>query len=202
MEKLVRLPTDEPKIVVLYLQWLYTFALPHPKFKQRGVWESLVELYVFGEKVQDDTLKNRIVDIFITGWTHASDCRWLSYAYTRLSEDAAETTPLRRLVVDLFAYGDLTGVMFAEEKDNLSKEACFEITMAMLKKGESLGRRALYLADCCSYHEHEAPAVEELAVEAPAVEESAVEAPSVETADVSVRYQLVLPITWLTGETH
>lgn len=181
-ENLVRLPTLKPKIVELYLQWLYTSALPHPKLKQRGVWEILVELYVLGEKIQDDTLKNVIVELFITGRKHVSGCRWLSYAHTRLSEDAAENTPLRRLVVDLVVYGDVTGSDFEEEKDNFSKEACFEITLALLKKRELLVSRAPYSTDRCSYHVHEAPAVE--------------------TIDISVRYQLILPITWLTGETH
>lgn len=181
-ENLVRLPTEKPKIVELYLQWLYTFVLPYPKLKPRGVWENLVELYLLGEKVQDQTLKNMIIDIFVTGWKYTSGCRWLSYAHTRLSEDAADNTSLRRLVIDLFVYGDVTSKAFEEEKENFSKEACFEITMAMLKKGESLYRRAPYFADRCTYHVHEAPAVE--------------------TIEISVRYQLILPITWLTGETN
>ncbi|KAI4132095.1 MAG: hypothetical protein LQ347_002704 [Umbilicaria vellea] len=163
-ENLVRLPTEKPKIVELYLQWLYTFVLPYPKLKPRGVWENLVELYLLGEKVQDQTLKNMIIDIFVTGWKYTSGCRWLSYAHTRLSEDAADNTSLRRLVIDLFVYGDVTSKAFEEEKENFSKEACFEITMAMLKKGESLYRRAPYFADRCTYHVHEAPAVETIEI--------------------------------------
>lgn len=182
LESLVRLPTDDPKIVGLYLKWLYTFDLPKPKLKESVVWENLVDLYVLGEKFQDHTLKNIIVNVFIMGRRYASGCRWLSYAHTRLSEDAAENTPLRRLVVDLFVYWSVKGSNFEEEKDNLSKEACFEITMGMLKAREDPARVAPYLADRCTYHEHEAPAIE--------------------TIDISVRYQIILPITWLTGETR
>ena len=180
-ESLIRLPMDDPETVGWYLQWLYTFELPKPKLKRRGVWESLVDLYVLGERFQDQTLKNSIVNAFIVGRRYASGCRWLTYAHNRLSEEADEGTPLRRLVVDLFVYWNVTQSNFEMEKDNLSKEACFEITMAMLKAREESVREAPYLADRCIYHEHEALAIE--------------------TIDISVRYQIILPITWLTGET-
>ena len=129
------LPEGDPQIVDLYLRWFYNFDLPKPKLKQSGVWETLVDLYVLGEKLQDPTLKNCIVDAFIVNRRYATGCRWLSYAYSRLSEEATDTTPLRRLVVDSFVVWSITGSNF-EERDDLSKEVCFEITVAMLNARE------------------------------------------------------------------
>ena len=97
------------------------------------VWESLVEMYVLAERFQDPTLKNAVVNVFITHRKYAHDCYWLVYAHRRLSEDAPEGTALRRLVVDLFAFWSVPGSSFEEEKENLSKMACFEVTVAMLK---------------------------------------------------------------------
>ena len=182
LERLVRLPTHAPKIVELYLQWLYTFSLPKPRLKQERIWEALVELYVLGEKFQDPTLKNAVVNAFIAGRRFAAGCRWLTYAHARLAVEAAEGNPLRRLVIDLIVFWSVTQRDFEGEKENLSKEACFEITMAMLKAREEPVRVAPYLANRCLYHEHEPPAIE--------------------TIDISVRYQIILPITWLTGEMH
>lgn len=106
----------------------------------------------------------------------------MSYAHSQLPEEAVETTLLQCLVVDLFVVWSVTGSNFEEERDNLLKEACSEITMAMLKAREEPARVAPYLADRCIYHEHEMPRVE--------------------TIDISVRYHIILPITWLAGEMH
>ncbi|MCJ1303116.1 hypothetical protein MMC08_005923 [Hypocenomyce scalaris] len=129
LESLFRLPTDDPRIVGLYIQWLYTLELPaHAARDVQG------DTYGLGEpRGNDPTLKNAVVNVFITHRKYAHDCYWLVYAHRRLSEDAPEGTALRRLVVDLFAFWSVPGSSFEEEKENLSKMACFEVTVAMLK---------------------------------------------------------------------
>lgn len=70
----IDLPEDDPEIVQLYLQFLYSSRLaiqwtedtagiqPHENLPE---YYTLAHLYVFGEKVRDIAFKNAVMDCFI-----------------------------------------------------------------------------------------------------------------------------------------
>ncbi|KAF2158361.1 hypothetical protein M409DRAFT_31115 [Zasmidium cellare ATCC 36951] len=106
----VPLPADRPKVVDLYVHWLYTgkiFVRPLLEETGENNTESaiIVELFLFGEKVQDGNLKDAAIDALIMA-TNTQDKDQKLWYPTNTIEDAYNGTPasspLRRLLVDMY----------------------------------------------------------------------------------------------------
>ena len=69
-ERIIPLPDDEMDIVELYVQWLYRNKIytRKPKehlAKESDEYDTLIEAFIFGEKMEDDCFKDTIIDAII-----------------------------------------------------------------------------------------------------------------------------------------
>lgn len=157
--RVIELPEDDFVIVAIYLQFLYCRKLFYKEDKgdlpaYHTEINRLTRLYIFGEKIQDSTFTDTIIDAFITRSKTTCDgiipfpgppIIELVYANT------VETSPLRRLLVDHYAW-------HANEKFGLSgvpTEYVRDLAVALLKVRPLPGGVAPDRGtDTCIYHQH------------------------------------------------
>jgi hypothetical protein len=109
----ISLPDDDPSIVDLYLQWIYsgrTFSRQSTDGAPEDgkEFDLLVDGFVFGEKVQNGDFKDAVVDALIKSfavpdkrgqrWCPAAP--WVDRAYA----GTPEGSPLRRLLVARYVF--------------------------------------------------------------------------------------------------
>lgn len=111
--RVIKLPEEDPSAVGLYLDWVYRDRLPthshYPVDQAGAVYLSLAKLYVFGERVLDVAIRNAIVEDFIAfssvinhglpGYQYYPSAAAIDAIY----EGTTEESPMRRLLVDLYA---------------------------------------------------------------------------------------------------
>ena len=107
-EGVVRLPDEEVEVFELVNGWLYTQTIPD--MLEAGVETLsclLVELYIFGERTAMPKLQNDTIDAIIRTTTRQLliNTKVIPRAY----EETPKSSPLRKLLVDIFA------LTFAEE---------------------------------------------------------------------------------------
>ncbi|GME65788.1 Btb poz domain containing protein [Neofusicoccum parvum] len=112
-EGIVTLPEDGPEEFGIYLKWLYTNELidknastendAHGNPYQIGRPNTLARAYVIGDKIQDILFKNAAIGALIQqiSTTKSYPTGLAQYVY----ENTPEKSPLRRLLVDFYAYG-------------------------------------------------------------------------------------------------
>lgn len=165
----VRLPEDQPEIVKLYVQWLYSRKIFINWTTEIDKWDgnqslpeyfTLAHLYVLGEKCCDVMFKNAVVDAFLRRMgKKIGKSRW--YPIGKVADIVYNGTPsisrLRKLMVDAHVrcgYGNWVGA----PSEDQNKEFLVDLVHAMytkLKEPEqtfqSLGTE--YVA--ATYHESE-----------------------------------------------
>ena len=107
----IKLPSEKAELVAQYLDWVYGKGLPTRNTKndcQKGdVYDVLTELYGLGERLLDSTLRNAIVKEMVRFTKLGgpiAETQWLpnSTATNTIYECTTATSPVRRLLVDLF----------------------------------------------------------------------------------------------------
>ena len=106
----IKLPEEKPDIVAYYLKFIYSKELPTDCTKNNSrngkVYDVLAELYALGERLQDDEIRNVVIDEIVrfsklvarvTGGHYPLD-----RAITTIYESTPEGSPARRLLVELF----------------------------------------------------------------------------------------------------
>jgi hypothetical protein len=106
----IKLPEEKPDLVAFYLDWLYGKGLPTDSTKRDSrngkVYDVLADLYALGERLQDDKIRNIIIDEVVrfsnlfgreTGRNYPLD-----YAIITIYETTTAGSPARRLLVELF----------------------------------------------------------------------------------------------------
>jgi hypothetical protein len=121
-ERVVKLPEDESNIVELYLQCVYGLPIsvePNPVPENHlGYSErlELAKLYVFAEKVQDVRAKNIALKTFLKCvwklWRDGSWCDPGEQVVHILYEGTVSGSPMRRLLVDIYAHAITSPVAF------------------------------------------------------------------------------------------
>jgi hypothetical protein len=111
-EHYIPLKGDEPSIVDLYLQWIYTgriFSRPSDEGGPEGEGELgiLVEGYIFGEKVQNGDFKDAVVDAIVKCFPIPSKKNKVGCPPVLCVDKAYGGTPegsqLRKLLVAIYA---------------------------------------------------------------------------------------------------
>lgn len=113
-ERVVKLPKDKSDTFELYLNCIYGQEMsiePDPiPIDHQGLEEQLelANLYVFAEKMQDVRTKNKVVKAFMqTVFKIRKDGVWFAPAVKvvrLIYENTLAGSPMRRLLVDIFAY--------------------------------------------------------------------------------------------------
>ncbi|OOQ83208.1 hypothetical protein PEBR_36322 [Penicillium brasilianum] len=109
VQRTIKLPDDEPKILALYIYWLYYGTLPvfcdEPGRLGNSEYLDLVKAYVLGEKLLDTRFQDTAIDAIVEkSRSNAKDGkRWfpggevIEYAYKNTTESA----PVRDSLVDI-----------------------------------------------------------------------------------------------------
>lgn len=118
-EHYIPLKGDEPTIVDLYLQWIYTgriFSRPSDEGGSEGKEELdiLVEGFIFGEKVQNGDFKDAVVDAMVGCLAIPTTKKAKLRPPPGLCVDKAyggtpEASPLRKLLVAMYVTGGRSG---------------------------------------------------------------------------------------------
>ena len=106
----IKLPEEKPDLVAFYLDYLYGKGLPtdNTRYNSRNgkVYNVLADLYALGERLQDDTIRNEVIDEIVR-FSKVSDRDTgrhypLDYAVTTIYESTTAGSQARRLLVELF----------------------------------------------------------------------------------------------------
>lgn len=110
LQRTIKLPDDEPKILALYIYWLYYGTLPvlcdEPGRLGNSEYLDLVKAYVLGDKLLDTQFQDTAIDAIVEkSRSNAKDGKRcfpggevIEYAYRNTTESA----PVRDLLVDMY----------------------------------------------------------------------------------------------------
>jgi hypothetical protein len=111
--RVIKLPEERPDVVSHYLNYTYSKALPSvsnpdftttPNFETDQYYELLAELYVLGERLQDQSIRTAVIESSVDSWEYLISIKEPANIIHR---GTTAGSPARRLVVDLFlAYGE------------------------------------------------------------------------------------------------
>ena len=132
----VELPAESPDTFEVYLQWLYAGQAPMQYMDELygpppGPANSYVNLYCLGDRLQDPSFKNVIVNRLIAREDHFP-LRYLTLAYRELHERVPSNCGLWRLVIDILAKKYTVGE-FEKEKEAMPREVLERLTTTLLK---------------------------------------------------------------------
>lgn len=148
------LPEEDVEVFELFQFWLYSDKLLDTGESVADLSASLlIGLYLFAEarcipQLQNMTIDALILNIKVTKKFPAGDVH-------RIYENTTETSPLRRLLVDIGArVGELRRDWFHREKDNLYNNA-FLIDLVLALYDEKLKKSPQDFTQLrCNYHAH------------------------------------------------
>lgn len=160
-DRTIPLPTDDPDVVDLYMQWIYTTKLPtrQPKSEVTDndeVFSLLINAFVFGDKIQDGNFRDGTIDALVrTVHTPAQDGTHYYPGIRRLDQAYKGTmkgSPLRRLLTDMYVHhakGD-----WSVQTDNC--ELLQDLTRELLDTRPTPSAQDPTAAGTCScsYHHH------------------------------------------------
>jgi hypothetical protein len=157
----ISLPDDDPRIVDLYLQWIYSGRIFSRQSTDGGPgdgkeFDLLIDGFVFGEKVQNGDFKDAVVDALIESFavTDKKGQRWCPATpwVDRAYAGTPEGSPLRRLLVAIYViHGTKTWLHGMTTIDFLA-----DLAGRLMEDRRALPRpntTELDLSPCC-YHHH------------------------------------------------
>lgn len=106
----IKLHEETPELVAFYLDYQYGKGLPTDSTRNNSrngkVYDVLAELYALGERLQDDHIRNVIIDEIVRFSRMSSRESGLhlplDHAVTTIYESTTAESPARRLLVELF----------------------------------------------------------------------------------------------------
>lgn len=154
----VTLETEDPDIFKLFHYWIYTkrFTSDTGTKDQTALsWQTLFNLWVFGDAHQIPLFQNTAADILVKKALedHGVPTGYIPFVY----ENTLKTSKLRLLVMDLVGrYADAEKAVDDCFAAALSTEQLLDLLTVVWQKGEA-GRELSELAkqDMCQYHVHE-----------------------------------------------
>jgi hypothetical protein len=108
--RVIKLPEEKTELVAFYLDYQYGKGLPTDSTRNNSrngkVYDVLAELYALGERLQDDHIRNVIIDEIVRFSRMSSRESGhhlpLDHAVTTIYESTTAGSPARRLLVELF----------------------------------------------------------------------------------------------------
>ncbi|KAK0968811.1 hypothetical protein LTR54_018168 [Friedmanniomyces endolithicus] len=158
---IIPLPADRPEVVNLYIYWIHAGRIvsrstSRPNRQGHKELDLLVDSFVFGEKILDGPFKDAVIDAVVH--THKTpdddETTWCPgvTAINRAYKGTPSDSPLRRLLVDLWARNDSDDW----QRKGLNPDFLTALVGELLAHREP--RVDLHLADAktstCSYHQH------------------------------------------------
>lgn len=152
-ENMVHLPEDQPVIVELFLDWLYTgeFASPEAESANLISWHNTAALYIFADKIQIQDLRNAVIDVWVKYAEHSrgNPMREAAYVYSNTPPGA----PLRRLLVEMVARGKMADFV-GDGLEGVPVEFFQDLSMRlMLLRRDNVYVGARYWRNLNQYHE-------------------------------------------------
>ncbi|EMD00006.1 hypothetical protein BAUCODRAFT_64321 [Baudoinia panamericana UAMH 10762] len=144
MEQTVRLPEEKPDIFEWFLQWLYTGSLTTP---HNGAYGSpkyflLIDLYALSDRLLTTTLSNDILSTIARLSETTNSVPTPSDTFI-LYDSIRDTSPLRTLILDLFAYKK-TDKLLETHKDDWHPRFLRELVVKLKRPGpEAIERHSL-----------------------------------------------------------
>ncbi|KAF2234753.1 hypothetical protein EV356DRAFT_514890 [Viridothelium virens] len=162
-ERRVTLPDDDPEVFKLYVQWLYTDRIhcSTPLSSNRNGWDFIDEMdliikaYCLGEKLQDVSFKDSLVDSFIALRSLEKDM-WLPHLpITKfLWENTPKGSSMRRLVVDYYVWLHAPDATQVKQSDCLEFLQDFVAGLLQYRSNPIFERAPFRQESTCAYHEH------------------------------------------------
>ncbi|KXL49817.1 hypothetical protein M433DRAFT_33795, partial [Acidomyces richmondensis BFW] len=142
----VTLPEEKPEIFEWFLQWLYTGSLtiPHANGNHQGSpkYFLLIDLYALSDRLLTTPLSNQILTTIArlseaTNSVPTPSDTWILY------DNIRENSPLRTLILDLFAYKK-TDKLLETHKDEWHPKFLRELVVKLKRPGpEAIERHRL-----------------------------------------------------------
>ena len=168
--RIIELPKDEPDMIYAYVQWLYAgkIFLNSQKRSGKGDFKMLAKLYVFGEKIMNDSFQDCVLDETVHLSTELSESKGIlrfpgEYSITIIYEGTPKCSPLRSWVTDCYVTHGEEGWVDKDEESGLWDvpaefkddvlEAVFAKRPASAKAEEEFERRQGKTS--CAYHKHD-----------------------------------------------
>ncbi|KAL6709565.1 hypothetical protein ACN47E_001500 [Coniothyrium glycines] len=142
IDRMIRLPEDEPDVVRQYLHFLSTADLGTKSHTDSGRYHvleecvGLVRLYVLAEKLQDTATKNRVMEEMVMIHRLHKNGRIPGQSYFVIHLIYAGTppgSPMRRLIVNIFTERATTKWLPSDEL-TLPPEFLLELTRGLLDR--------------------------------------------------------------------
>ena len=151
---IIELEHMDLEIFKLYVNWVYFGTIKLSKEDINDVYTALAKAYVLGEELMDVKFKNDVLDTIIDVLWKLDD--WpFGEPVAIIYNGTTETSPARRLMVDVCAYYISIHSSRTQEFKNCPKDFLLDAMKALAEgecKWKQLGSKSLY-------HEEEKPIV-------------------------------------------
>ncbi|KAI7081684.1 hypothetical protein KC356_g8962 [Hortaea werneckii] len=158
-EHRVPLPDDDPSVVDMYVNWLYTgkiFCRHSQDERRTSEYKLLISGYEFGEKVQDDGFRNAVVDSLIHAAATPNKAGQCWYPGLSMVDKAYKATPegspLRRLITTFYLNCGNDNWL----RGDMNREFLTDLTKCLLRDKKASGQKSPTLPNIssCQYHHH------------------------------------------------
>ncbi|KAF2869197.1 hypothetical protein BDV95DRAFT_578585 [Massariosphaeria phaeospora] len=120
-----------PELFQAYIHWLYIRTLPIPvPTAPGGTLQFLARVYVLGEELMDSNFKNAVLDTVIAECKGSYLCQ---LAVSIIYEGTTEASPLRRLLVDIYADQATALTCWTSQFKGCPKDFLVDVMTAMVK---------------------------------------------------------------------
>ena len=158
----VLLPDDDPEIFDIVHIWLTIDCLTQSVNGEDVDCTSrqLIDVFIFGDKYGMPELRNMAINCLIE-WV--AEKQGLTAHFAHAYEHTTKNSPLRRLLVDVFAFLPESWAETARAQYDLLLECPEFVTDVAIKLGDGFSRRVFhqvsmaetfFIKDACEYHDH------------------------------------------------
>lgn len=154
--KIISLPETDPEIFAIYSHWIYSSEVDVPDVDKPGTAGSvarrqLAALYILADHLDDKSLRNAVVDEYLTSSRDASSGPGPNTVKLVWSE-TPDNCKFRNLVLDFFVTRHDNGIWLERDRDNLPAAFYCDLALAFARAGEKTKPTQ---AAKCTYHEHD-----------------------------------------------
>lgn len=153
VEDIIHLPEDQPAVVELLLDWVYTGEFANPETESANLisWHNTAALYILADKMQMQDLSNAVIDLWVKNAenTRGNPMCEAAYVYNNTPPEA----PLRRLLVEMVARGTMADFV-GDGLEGVPVEFFHDLSIRlMLLRRDNISVSARFWRDLNQYHE-------------------------------------------------
>ena len=152
----IKLPEEDPEIFNEYLRNVYGCELKSGKKSVATKFTSLARVYILAEKLGDLQSANEIVDEIIR-FSEDENNVPDSSCVTIIMAQTTRTSPLRQLMIDIYAHEASEEVFVQEDDETLPHDFLLAVSKEMVKlRDGDTSKITLSDQHKCHYHQHDA----------------------------------------------